>query len=85
MRYLNGLQKLIRSRSMYSLTRVTETVLTCSCAYGRVLEPSFLVDPEFCDMNDQQSSYYRVNCVTDLDSNVGPVVRIFCHKKLLFF
>ena len=59
MKYLNGLQKLIRSRSMYSLTRVTETVLTCSCGYGRVLEPSFLVDPEFCDMNDQQSSYYQ--------------------------
>ena len=43
------------SRSMYALTRIIGQVLTCSCAYGRVLEPDLLVEPEFCLMMDQAS------------------------------
>ena len=40
---------------MYALTRIIGQVLTCSCAYGRVLEPDLLVEPEFCLMMDQAS------------------------------
>jgi hypothetical protein len=63
---------------MYALTRVTGQVLTCSCGYGRVLEPDSIVDPEFCGMLDPAvSNYYDVSCVTDLDSNGGPIVSFF--------
>ena len=70
---------------MYALTRVTGQVLTCSCGYGRVLDPDSMVDPEFCGMLDTAvSNYYDVNCVTDLDANGGPIVSLI-EKNLNFF
>ena len=58
------------------MTRLTGQIQTCSCGYGRLLDPSVLVEPEFCSMNDPTANYYNVNCVTDLDHNGGPVVSV---------
>ncbi len=68
---------------MYSLTRQVGQLQTCSCGYGRVLEPAQLVEPEYCSMNDPASIYYHVNCVTDMDPNGRPIVSTD-HRYLRF-
>ena len=68
--------------SIFALTRHVDSILTCSCGYPGSFDLDQMVTSEFCHVFEQvnqagggeQSDYYDVHCVSDLDDgNGGPV------------
>ena len=69
--------------SIFALTRQVDSILTCSCGYPGSFDLDKMVTSEFCHVFEQvnqagggeQSDYYDVHCVSDLDDGTGGPVR----------